>query len=56
VIGLVTLFGACFFYTVQFEGPTILPDFGIADPARIGSLMGIASWGMVVGALGSNWS
>jgi MFS family permease len=52
VIGLVTLFGACFFYTVQFEGPTILPDFGIADPARIGSLMGIASWGMVVGALG----
>jgi MFS family permease len=51
-IGLSTLFGACFFYTVQFEGPTILPDFGIADPARIGFLMGIASWGMVVGALG----
>jgi MFS family permease len=52
VICAVTLFGACFFYTVQFEGPTILPDFGITDPARIGSLMGLVSWGMVVGAIG----
>jgi MFS family permease len=52
VICAVTLFGSCFFYTVQFEGPTILPDFGISDPARIGSLMGLVSWGMFVGAIG----
>lgn len=51
-IVLVTLVGGYFFYTVQIEVPTVLPKFGVTDPARIGSLMGLVSWGMVTGAIG----
>lgn len=51
-IVLVTLIGAYCFYTVQFEVPTVLPQHGVTDPAAIGSLMGIVSWGMVTGAIG----
>jgi len=48
----VTLIGAYFFYTVQFEVPTILPSYGVTEPGTIGTLMGLVSWGMVVGAVG----
>ena len=51
-IVLVTLVGGYFFYTVQIEVPTVLPQFGVTDPGRIGSLMGLVSWGMVTGAIG----
>lgn len=51
-IVLVTLVGGYFFYTVQIEVPTVLPKFGVTDPGRIGSLMGLVSWGMVTGAIG----
>jgi MFS family permease len=51
-IVLVTLVAGYFFYTVQFEVPTVLPKYGVTDPGRIGSLMGIVSWGMVTGAIG----
>ena len=50
-IAAVTLIGGYFFYTVQYEVPTILPRFGITDPSRIGALAGIVSWGMVGGAV-----
>lgn len=50
-ICLVTLLGSYFFYTVQYEIPNFLPRFGITDPGKIGVLMGLASWGMAVGAL-----
>jgi MFS family permease len=49
---LVTLIGGYFFYTVQFEVPVILPAHGVKDPGTIGALMGLVSWGMVVGAVG----
>lgn len=51
-ICVVTLVGAYFFYTVQFEVPTVLPEHGLTDPAGIGKWMGVVSWGMVTGAIG----
>ena len=48
----VTFVGGYYFYTVQFEVPTLLPKLGIDDPAKIGALMGLVSWGMAVGAIG----
>jgi len=49
---LVTFIGGYYFYTVQFEVPTLLPKFGITDPSQIGTRMGLVSWGMAVGAIG----
>lgn len=51
-ICLVTVIGAYFFYTVQFEVPTILPQYGVVSSAAIGEWMGLVSWGMVAGAIG----
>jgi len=51
-ICVVTILGSYFFYTVQYEIPKFLPNFGITDPAQQGGLMGLASWGMAAGALG----
>ncbi len=51
-ICLVTVVGAYFFYTVQFEVPTLLPRYGVVDSAAIGAWMGLVSWGMVAGAVG----
>lgn len=48
---LITIFAGCFFYTVQFEVPTVLPAFGITDPAQIGANMGKVALGMIVGAI-----
>jgi len=48
----VTLLGSYFFYTVQYEIPNYLPKFGVTNAATIGTLMGMAVWGMAVGAIG----
>jgi len=47
----VTLLGSYFFYAVQLELPNALPKFGIVNPAVIGQMAGIASLGMVAGAV-----
>ena len=48
-ICLVTLIGAYFFYTVQFEVPTILPLYGVTDPAAIGATAAQLLFGRIAG-------
>lgn len=46
-----TILAAILFYTIQINVSTVLPDFGVTDPARIGLFSALASIGTPVGSV-----
>lgn len=46
-----TIFAAILFYTIQINISTVLPAFGVTDPARIGLFSALASIGTPLGSL-----
>lgn len=46
-----TILAAILFYTIQINVSTVLPDFGVTDPARIGLFSALASIGTPLGSL-----
>lgn len=46
-----TILAAILFYTIQINVSTVLPGFGVTDPARIGLFSAVASIGTPLGSL-----